>query len=88
MIRPVTTNPSVTAGLRWPPEMYPTAETMTANARPVASAIATSEKPAARAAFGPLCCRNGPKTTAEIVTDPAPAKTSVKVPTNSERPRR
>ena len=61
---------------------------MTAIESPLASAIATSEKPEARAALGPPCCRNGPKTTAEIRIDPAPAKTIVKVPTNSAMPRR
>jgi hypothetical protein len=34
--------PSVTAGLKWPPEMWPTAETITAIARPCANATEIS----------------------------------------------
>ena len=39
-IRLVTRKPSVTAGLKCPPEMWPTAEAITPIARPCASAIA------------------------------------------------
>ena len=38
MIRPVTQKPNVTAGLKWPPEMWPSAQTMIAIASPFASA--------------------------------------------------
>ncbi len=36
-IRLVTQKPMVTAGFKWPPEMWPTAVTMMAMARPLAS---------------------------------------------------
>ena len=39
-IRWVTQNPMVTAGLKWPPETPPNADTMRAMARPCAKAIA------------------------------------------------
>ena len=41
MIRRVMTNPSVIAGLKWPPEMWPRFVTMIPIARPLASATAT-----------------------------------------------
>jgi hypothetical protein len=39
-IRPVIRKPNVTAGLKWPPEMCPRAETMMARMRPWAAATA------------------------------------------------
>jgi hypothetical protein len=38
-MRFVTKNPRVTAGLKWPPEMNPNADTKIAIARPFASAL-------------------------------------------------
>src|SRR4051794_40324648 len=66
-------NPNVTAGLKWAPEMWPTAETMTPIARPCASATPTSVR------------LPGTPTTDAIA--PQPTKTSVKVPTNSANAR-
>ena len=61
------------AGLKWPPEIWPTAVTMTAIARPVASA--TSSVPAS--ACGPM----------DMIV-PAPANTSAKAPRSSTKERR
>src|ERR671937_1914794 len=71
-MRPVTRKPKVTAGLKWPPEMWPTAETMTAIARPCAKAIPTI----------------APVAFPSAMIDPAPAKMSVNAPTNSAAARR
>ena len=38
----MTTKPSVTAGLKWPPEMNPTADTITAITSPWARAMSVS----------------------------------------------
>src|SRR3954466_5931933 len=40
-MRPPTTSPIVTAGLKWPPEMGPTAKAITRTERPTAKATAT-----------------------------------------------
>src|SRR3954451_10513391 len=69
----VARNPSVIAGLKCPPEMWPTAETMTAIARPCARAMPTSV---------------GSWMPAADMIEPAPTKISVNVPTNSATPRR
>src|SRR5438094_5409761 len=67
-MRRVTTKPSVTAGLKWPPEMCPTADAITAMARPLASATATAS---------PLVLMNVPaaqKTSAKAPTNSATAR--------------
>ncbi len=46
-IRRVIRNPKVTAGLKWPPEMCPTAEAITAITSPCANATPTSPAPTA-----------------------------------------
>src|SRR5256885_16420788 len=40
-MRPPTTRPTVTAGLKWPPEMGPTAKAIARTERPTAKATAT-----------------------------------------------
>ena len=64
---PVTHAPTVTAGLRWPPEMWPMAETMMPRARPVATATGSVPAPVSAA----------------IVAAPAPMNTKTNVPMNS-----
>ena len=54
MIRRVTTNPSVIAGLKWPPEMWPRFDTMIPIARPFASATATMSCPLTMPAPPPM----------------------------------
>jgi hypothetical protein len=63
----------VIAGLKWPPEMWPTAETMTAITSPFASATPTTP---------------GSPLGAAAITAPAPTKMSANAPTNSAVPRR
>ena len=65
-------NTNVIAGLKWPPEMWPTAVTMTPNVRPVASA--TSNVPAS--ACGPR----------DMIV-PAPTNTRANAPTSSTKVR-
>src|SRR5438128_426753 len=67
--------PMVTAGFRCPPEMWPTADTMTAMARPWARAIVIRPAPVPP----PLVKK------VAAATEPAPMKIRVKVPTNSAR---
>ncbi len=45
LILPPTSNPNVTAGLRWPPEIPPVAETITAIVNPCASATPSKPMP-------------------------------------------
>ena len=66
-MRPVIQTANVTAGLKWPPETAPSAETSTASARPWASATPTSPP-----LVSPVCW---PSTTA-----PIPTKKKRKVP--------
>src|SRR5712691_95511 len=83
-MRRVTRKPSVIAGLKWPPEMCPTADTITAIAKPFASATPVSVKPPRDGS----CCGSGENATTTAMIEPAPAKTSANVPTNSAMPRR
>ena len=53
--------------MKWPPEMWPTAETMTAITSPCAKATPTSP----------------PAVAANVSTAPAPTKVRAKAPTNS-----
>src|SRR5437764_5910550 len=67
-MRGVTTKPSVTAGLKWPPEICPTADAITAMARPLARATATAS---------PLVLMNVPaaqKTSVKAPTNSATAR--------------
>src|SRR5438093_4346622 len=68
-ILPPTKAPTVTAGLKWPPEIWPMAEIMTASTQPCASAIPT------RPAFVTL-----PSMSCATQMDPAPMKHKAKVP--------
>ena len=79
-------NPSVIAGLKWPPEMWPTADTITAIARPCANAIPTSASP--DAVSEAPCANAAAKSFVKVRTAPAPANVNVKAPTNSAKPRR
>ena len=70
--------------MKWPPEIWPTAEAITPIASPCANATATSVNsaptgPGKRAKF-----RLWPS----VRIEPAPMKTNVNVPTNSAEPRR
>src|SRR5438093_2719320 len=65
----VTQAPTVTAGLMCPPEMCPTAETMTAMTNPVARPVVTSPDPG--------------KLKPPMMAAPPPTKTSASGPTNS-----
>jgi hypothetical protein len=65
----VTHAATVTAGLKWPPETWPTADTMVAMARPWARATATRDPPSML-----------PWVT---MIEPAPMKIRVNVPTTS-----
>src|SRR5271154_4632773 len=67
----VTQKPMVMAGLKWPPEMWPSAQTMMAMARPLASAMPRS--PSAFDAWGYQSTQDAP----------APKKTRANVPMNS-----
>src|SRR6266511_2158425 len=64
---PVTHTPTVTAGLKWAPEMWARIETITASTIPWASATPTRPLPVEGA----------------MITEPAPMNTSANVPTNS-----
>ena len=66
-ILPATQALMVTAGLKWPPEMWPKLDTMTASTRPWARATPRSEDAPAPA----------------ITTDPAPMNTRAIVPITS-----
>ncbi len=69
-------SPSVTAGLKWPPEMCPTAYAMVSTVRP--KAIATPRKPT------PSPVSVSPLTNIAANTAvPQPPNTSQKVPRNS-----
>src|SRR5947209_17708594 len=72
-MRRVIKKPTVIAGLKWPPEMCPSAETITAMASPCAIAMPISE---------------GSWMALAVTIEPAPMKISVNVPTNSATPRR
>ena len=84
--RRVIRNPNVIAGLKWPPEMWPTADTMTAIAKPCASAMPTSPSPVAVSAAP--CANAAAKSFVKVRVAPAPMKMSVKAPMNSAKPRR
>ncbi len=71
--RRVTQKPIVIAGLKWPPEMCPMAETMMAIARPCASAIPSRPMPGS-----PEARRNW-----FAQMEPTPKKIKVNVPKNS-----
>ena len=78
--------PNVIAGLKCPPEMCPTADTITAIARPCANAIATRLRPDA---VSPAPWANAaPNSFVVVRIVPAPMKMSVNVPMNSATPRR
>jgi hypothetical protein len=64
--------PTVTAGLRWPPEMLMVIETSTANPTPCARAT-----PSAAVGLGPS------PVAAKAATLPAPTNTNSRVPVNS-----
>src|SRR5579883_2517855 len=68
-IRRPARNPKVTAGLKWPPDTAPRAETMTPMARPWARAIPRRPTP--------------PRVAWSTTIAPAPAKMRVKVPMTS-----
>src|ERR1700675_2283216 len=69
--RLVTQKPMVTAGLKCPPEMCPSAETMMAMARPWARAMPRRPRP-------PAPCKSW-----SVQIEPAPKKISANVPRNS-----
>jgi hypothetical protein len=82
----VIRNPRVIAGLKWPPERWPSAETITAMARPWANATATKPSPVIWSP--PPCANAAANSLPNVMIDPAPMKISVNVPTNSAKPRR
>src|SRR6266852_4259458 len=70
-MRLVTQKPMLTAGLKWPPETWPNAETMIAMARPCARAMASRPMP-------PELCR-----WRSTQMEPTPKNTRANVPINS-----
>src|SRR6266849_7720884 len=72
-MRLVTQKPMLTAGLKWPPETWPNAETMIAMARPCARAMASRPMP-------PELCR-----WRSTQMEPTPKNTRANVPINSDK---
>src|SRR4051812_17066786 len=78
VIRVASQRPNVTAGLKWPPDTAPSAETITASASPWAKATNVRSPAEATAAMPMKKKRNVPKNSAKIafqrheLTDPVP----------------
>ena len=78
--RMATAAPIVTAGLKWPPETWPTAYAIVRTVRPKASETPTKPMPRPVSAPSAMCC-------AAKIALPQPPRTSQKVP-RASAPRR